>query len=108
MDVGKTAALLVVLGLATPAWAGEPIENPIERSTMVVAIGVSVVVASPFITTTGAPALFKSAKDDATAFVGSDGAIRGVAFERAVQEYRAGSGPRPMSDMQLALAIVTL
>jgi uncharacterized protein (TIGR02448 family) len=48
---------------------------------------------------------FGSAKADALAFIGSDGQIRGVQFERASRYYRTTYSPPLMSDQQLALAI---
>lgn len=48
---------------------------------------------------------FTPARDDALAFIGSDGEIRGAQFEQAVQRYRSITKPPLMSDLQLADAI---
>lgn len=66
----------------------------------------------PFLLTSGTAWLtskpfemLMSAKNDALAFIGSDGDIRGAQFELAVRTYH-GAYPAPhMSDMQLAQAI---
>ncbi|MDF9618065.1 DUF2388 domain-containing protein [Pseudomonas entomophila] len=50
---------------------------------------------------------FKPAKADALTFIGSGGEIRGAQFEQAVRYYHAAHDPAPMTDDQLALAIVT-
>ncbi len=57
--------------------------------------------------TTEPPKIFKSAKTDALAFIGSDGEIRGAQFEQAYRYYRATNASPLMSDMQLAQAIAT-
>lgn len=48
---------------------------------------------------------FTPARDDALAFIGSDGDIRGAQFEQAVQHYRSTANQPQMSDLQLAQAI---
>ncbi|MBC3948376.1 DUF2388 domain-containing protein [Pseudomonas sp. DOAB1069] len=48
---------------------------------------------------------FTPARDDALAFIGSDGDIRGAQFEQAVQRYRSTANQPQMSDLQLAQAI---
>lgn len=48
---------------------------------------------------------FTPARDDALAFIGSDGDIRGAQFEQAVQHYRSTANQPLMSDLQLAQAI---
>ncbi|WP_409284766.1 DUF2388 domain-containing protein [Pseudomonas protegens] len=48
------------------------------------------------------------ARSDAAAFVASDGAIRGVRLESALQHIRRTLHNRPYSDAQLAAAILTL
>ena len=48
---------------------------------------------------------FTPARDDALAFIGSDGEIRGAQFEQALQRYRSITKPPLMSDLQLANAI---
>lgn len=66
---------------------------------------------TPFTATTGLSEMakdnFKPAKDDALTFIGSGGKIRGAQFEQAVRYYHAAYDPAPMTDDQLALAIVT-
>ncbi|KAF6689508.1 DUF2388 domain-containing protein [Pseudomonas sp. EKM23D] len=51
---------------------------------------------------------FINAKNDALAFIGSDGEIRGAKFESAVRAYQASHPAPHMSDFQLAQAIAVL
>ncbi|WP_050546705.1 DUF2388 domain-containing protein [Pseudomonas syringae] len=68
-------------------------------------------VASGLLTTMAADKVadfFRPARDDALAFVGSDGEIRGAQFEQAVQHYRSISAQHRMSELQLAQAIAAI
>ncbi|GAB0075079.1 DUF2388 domain-containing protein [Pseudomonas syringae group genomosp. 3] len=68
-------------------------------------------VASALLTTMAADKVadfFRPAQDDALAFVGSDGEIRGAQFEQAVQHYRSISAQPRMSERQLAQAIAAI
>ncbi|KTC47484.1 DUF2388 domain-containing protein [Pseudomonas syringae] len=68
-------------------------------------------VASGLLTTMAADKVadfFRPARDDALAFVGSDGEIRGAQFEQAVQHYRSISAQPRMSELQLAQAIAAI
>ncbi|GGJ37601.1 DUF2388 domain-containing protein [Pseudomonas avellanae] len=68
-------------------------------------------VASGLLTTMAADKVadfFRPARDDALAFIGSDGEIRGAQFEQAVQHYRSISTQPRMSERQLAQAIAAI
>lgn len=57
--------------------------------------------------TSGDDKLVLQARDDAAAFVASDGRIRGARLEAALRQLREGSAAaRDASDMQLAQAIL--
>lgn len=79
-----------------------------------IAAGIFITISSPTILigattslTTEPPKVFKSAKTDALAFIGSDGEIRGAQFEQASSHYRSTYAPPLMSDTQLDQAIAT-
>lgn len=80
-------------------------KSPLERATMMTT-------GAPFLLTSGTAWLtskpfemLKSAKNDALAFIGSDGDIRGAQFELAVRTYHTTYPAPHMNDMQLAQAI---
>lgn len=52
--------------------------------------------------------LVRAAREDAAAFVASQGAIRGVRLEAALQHIRSHAPQLSASDMQLAEAIISL
>lgn len=59
--------------------------------------------------TSGDDKVVLQARDDAAAFVASDGRIRGVRLEAALRQLREGNAAaRDASDMQLAQAILAL
>ncbi|HEK1767594.1 TPA: DUF2388 domain-containing protein [Pseudomonas putida] len=82
--------------------------NPFEAALMITTLAPTIVLAGTTALTSNTTDSLKSAKDDALAFIGSDGAIRGVRFEQARRDYRASTAPPFMSDRQLALAIVAI
>ncbi|HGM5581522.1 TPA: DUF2388 domain-containing protein [Pseudomonas putida] len=94
--------------LATVSHTSEANENanPFEAALMITTLAPTIVLAGTTALTSNATDSMKSAKDDALAFIGSDGAIRGVHFEQARRDYRASSAAAHMSDQQLAQAIV--
>lgn len=79
--------------------------NPFEAALMITTLAPTIVLAGTTALTSNATDSMKSAKDDALAFIGSDGAIRGVRFEQARRDYRASAAPPFMSDRQLAQVI---
>lgn len=81
--------------------------NPVDRAMMITTFLPTIVIGFTTSLTTEPPKVFKSAKTDALAFVGSDGEIRGAQFEQASRHYRSVHRPPLMSDMQLAQAIAT-
>lgn len=57
--------------------------------------------------TSGDDKIVREARDDAAAFVASDGRVRGARLEAALRTLREGrSGARDASDMELARAIL--
>lgn len=54
------------------------------------------------------PGSFLSAKNDALAFVGSDGEIRGAYFEQALLTFRSTGGNDDVSDAQFAEAVAVI
>lgn len=54
------------------------------------------------------PGSFLSAKNDALAFVGSDGEIRGAYFEQALLNFRSSGGNDDVSDAQFAEAVAVI
>ncbi|MGC6370068.1 DUF2388 domain-containing protein [Pseudomonas sp. K2I15] len=54
------------------------------------------------------PGSFLSAKNDALAFVGSEGKIRGAYFEQALLSFRSAGGNRHVSDAQFAEAVAVI
>lgn len=104
MHAGKIITLLSACALPLLAWAGEA-KNPLERVEMATTGATSF---TSFVTlgTSAYPfEAFKAAKNDALAFVGSDGEIRGVRLEKAVRAYHEAYPPPHLSDIQLAQAI---
>jgi len=95
------AALLV---LASSHAAAAENANPFDKALMYTTFVPSILVAGTTALTFNAPDLFKSARSDALAFVGSDGQIRGAQFEQASRHYRATARPPLMTDRQRAQA----
>ena len=100
MDLRKTLAAALLISVSTQAVSGDD-ANPI-------AAAICITIGATTSLTTEPPKIFKSAKSDALAFIGSDGEIRGAQFEQASRYYRSTSAPPLMSDTQLALAIAVL
>lgn len=105
MDPWKTLALALLLSVSTPAVSGDG-ANPIAAAIFLTICAPTLLIGATTSLTTEPPEVFKSAKTDALAFIGSDGEIRGAQFEQASRYYRSTSSL--MSDTQLALAIAVL
>ncbi|NWC92596.1 MULTISPECIES: DUF2388 domain-containing protein [unclassified Pseudomonas] len=90
--------------IGTQAIAAEN-NNPFQGALMITTIVPAVIISGATAATSSIPDLFKSAKRDALAFIGSDGEIRGAEFEQASRHYRSAYGSPLMSDMQLAQVI---
>lgn len=104
MHAGKIVILLWASALPSLALAGEA-KNPLERVEMATT-GATCFISFVTLGTTAYPfEAFKSAKNDALAFVGSDGEIRGVRMEQAVRVYHEAYPPPHLSDIQFAQAI---
>lgn len=104
MDSSKALAIAVMAMISATALAAEN-NNPFQAALMITTIVPCVIVSGATAATSSIPDLFKSAKSDALAFIGSDGDIRGSEFEQASRYYRATYSRPLMSDQQLALAI---
>ncbi|MFF7110391.1 DUF2388 domain-containing protein [Pseudomonas sichuanensis] len=106
MDAWKIMAIALLASSSNSALA-EPRDNPFDQALFITTIAPSILVAGTTGLTTLIPEIFKSAKSDALAFIGSNEGIRGAQFEQAVRHYHE-SAPAPlMNDQQLALTIVT-
>lgn len=106
MDSWKTLAIALLASVSTQAVSGDDV-NPIAAAIFLTISAPTILVGFTTSLTTEPPKVFKSAKTDALAFIGSDGEIRGAEFEQASRYYRSVYTSPHMSDMQLAQAIVT-
>ena len=106
MDSWKTLAAALLLSVSTQAVSGDG-ANPIAAAIFLTICAPTLLIGATTSLTTEPPEVFKSAKTDALAFVGSDGEIRGAEFEQASRYYRAAYSSPLMSDMQLAQAIAS-
>lgn len=106
MDTLKILAAAMLLSVSTQAVSGDG-ANPIAAAIFLTICAPTLLIGATTSLTTEPPEIFKSAKTDALAFIGSDGEIRGAEFEQASRHYRSTYASPVMSDMQLAQAIVT-
>ncbi|MCF5102439.1 DUF2388 domain-containing protein [Pseudomonas proteolytica] len=106
MGSRKTLAIAVLALVSTQAESGEG-ANPIAAAIFLTISAPTILIGATTSLTTEPPKIFKSAKADALAFIGSDGEIRGAQFEQASRHYRSTYAPPLMSDTQLAQAIAT-
>ena len=106
MDSWKTLAIALLASVSTQAVSGDG-ANPIAAAIFLTISAPTILIGATTSLTTEPPEIFKSAKTDALAFIGSDGEIRGAQFEQASKYYRSTSPPPLMSDTQLARAIAT-
>ncbi|WP_312403875.1 DUF2388 domain-containing protein [Pseudomonas rhodesiae] len=104
MDSWKTLAIALLASVSTQAVSGEG-ANPTAAAIFLTICAPTLLIGATTSLTTEPPKVFKSAKTDALAFIGSDGLIRGAQFEQASRHYRSAYTSPPMSDMQLAQAI---
>jgi uncharacterized protein (TIGR02448 family) len=104
--MASTSLLLFLALSALPLFANAAEgKSPFERASLMT-------IAIPALTTFAATGttshpieMLKSAKNEALAFIGSDGDIRSARFELAVRAYHANYPAPHMSDLQLAQAI---
>ena len=99
-------AAALILSVSTQAVSGDG-ANPIAAAIFLTICAPTLLIGATTSLTTEPPEVFKSAKTDALAFIGSDGEIRGAQFEQASRHYRFSYRSPLMSDMQLAKAIAT-
>ncbi|WP_420794059.1 DUF2388 domain-containing protein [Pseudomonas synxantha] len=96
------AIITVSISADVMAWY---VENPVERALTVTTLVPTMILGGTTAFTMYGPSLMKKAENDALAFIGSDGEIRGAQFEQASRYYRSTYNSPLMSDMQLARAI---
>ena len=106
MDTLKILAAAMLLSVSTQAVSGDG-ANPIAAAIFLTISAPTILIGATTSLTTEPPEIFKSAKTDALAFIGSEGDIRGAEFEQASRYYRSAYPAPLMSDMQLAQAIAT-
>lgn len=99
-------AIVFVASISADAAAFE-VKNPVERTLTVTTMVPTMILGGTTAFTVYGPSMMIKAKDDALAFIGSDGKIRGAQFEQAVRFYRTTYAPPLMNDQQLAQAIAT-
>lgn len=104
MDSWKTLAIALLASVSTQAVSGDG-ANPIAAAIFLTTSAPTILIGATTSLTTEPPKVFKSAKADALAFIGSEGVIRGAQFEQASRYYHSTSAPPLMSDAQLAQAI---
>lgn len=102
----KTLAIVFTASISADATAFE-VKNPVERTLTVTTMVPTMILGGTTAFTVYGPSMMIKAKDDALAFIGSDGKIRGAQFEQAVRFYRTTYAPPLMNDQQLAQAIAT-
>ncbi len=106
MNSWKALGVALLASVSTQAVSGDDV-NPIAAGIFITISAPTILIGATTSLTTDPPKIFKSAKTDALAFIGSEGEIRGAQFEQASQYYRSTYAPPLMSDTQLALAIAT-
>ncbi|NMX76300.1 DUF2388 domain-containing protein [Pseudomonas edaphica] len=104
MNSWKTLAIALLASVSTQAVSGDNV-NPVAAGIFITISLPTILIGATTSLTTEPPKIFKSAKTDALAFIGSDGEIRGAQFEQACRHYRLSYRSPLMSDMQLAKAI---
>ena len=106
MDSWRALAIALLASVSTQAVSGDDV-NPIAAAIFITISAPTILIGATTSLTTEPPKVFRSAKTDALAFIGSDGEIRGALFEQASRYYRATKAPPLISDTQLAQAIAT-
>lgn len=106
MESWKTLAIVFMASISAGAVAFE-VKNPVERTLTVTTMVPTMILGGTTAFTVYGPSMMIKAKDDALAFIGSEGEIRGAQFEQAVGFYRTTYTPPLMTDQQLAQSIVT-
>ncbi len=104
MNSWKTLAIALLASVSTQAVSGDNV-NPVAAGIFITISLPTILIGATTSLTTEPPKIFKSAKTDALAYIGSDGEIRGAQFEQACRHYRLSYRSPLMSDMQLAKAI---
>ncbi|WP_460150088.1 DUF2388 domain-containing protein [Pseudomonas sp. S3_A03] len=104
MDSRKTLVIALLASVSTQPVSGDDV-NPIAAGIFITISSPTILIGATTSLTTEPPKIFKSAKTDALAFIGSDGKIRGAEFEQASRYYHSKYPSPLMSDMQLAQAI---
>ncbi|MBA1431115.1 DUF2388 domain-containing protein [Pseudomonas orientalis] len=103
MDSWRTLAIAIMVSISPHAVAED--KGSYQNSMMMITLAPTFIIAATTALPLAATKKLKPAKDDALAFIGSDGEIRGAQFEQASRYYHSAYPSPPMSDMQLAKAI---
>ena len=98
MNFRRSAALLLGFCFATPVLAFDSITEGLVKSIY----GTSQITTAPF-----QNKLVLAARDDAAAFVATDGALRGAQLEETLRALRAADPALHASDRELAQAILS-
>lgn len=105
MGSWKTLAIAVMVSISAQTVAED--RGSYQNSMMMITMAPTLVLVATTGISLAVTKKLKPAKDDALAFIGSDGEIRGAQFEQASRYYQSAYPSPRMSDMQLAQAIVT-
>lgn len=105
MNTIHTLSLATLLALAGTASATSFV---VTTDAVVGSLGATSEATSRVSSTFGDDKVVLAARDDAAAFVASQGSIRGVQLEAALQHMRQQAPGLPGDDMQLASAILSL
>ncbi|WP_133860127.1 MULTISPECIES: DUF2388 domain-containing protein [Pseudomonas] len=98
MYIRRSAALLLGLCLATPVLAFDSTTEGLVKTIY----GTSQITTAPF-----QNKLVLAARDDAAAFIATDGALRGAQLEETLRALRAADPALQASDRELAEAILS-
>ncbi|WP_046382957.1 DUF2388 domain-containing protein [Pseudomonas veronii] len=104
MESWKALAIALLASVSTQAVSGDDV-NPIAAGIFITISSPTILIGATTSLTTEPPKIFKSAKTDALAFIGSDGEIRGAQLEQASRYYRSTYSSPILSDMQIAQLI---
>lgn len=105
MNVMRTLGLATLLALAGQASATSFV---VTTDAVVGAVGATSEATSDVSSSFGDDKIVLAARDDAATFVASQGSIRGVQLEAALQHIRQQAPALQGDDMQLAAAILSL
>ncbi|MGE8500286.1 MAG: DUF2388 domain-containing protein [Pseudomonas sp.] len=103
MTTTRTLAIVMLLS-ASHAGGMEGQGNSVDHFTVASSLGTAGTSAA----TSNALPPYKVARDDALAFIASEGSIHGAQLESALRHYRHAHPQSGLSDMQLALSLASI